>query len=123
MNRRISALAVAVAALAALSCKKDPTADLAMAPTAILTNFSALVLTAGDSTTFTASVVNAQGFPLEEPVTFAACDVKVAVRADPTLDPPAPNQFRAVVRGVTVGSSCATAAGAGLTDTVKVTVQ
>jgi len=125
MNRRVTVLAIGVAvlAVAAGSCKSDPTADLAGPPTAIITNFSALVISVGDSASFTASVVNAQGFPLEEVVTFAPCDAKVTVRDDPTLKPPAPNQYRAIVKGITAGSSCATASGAGLTAQVDVTVQ
>src|SRR2546422_8628651 len=57
MNRRVTvvAIGVAVLAVAAGSCKSDPTADLAGPPTAIITNFSALVISVGDSASFTAS--------------------------------------------------------------------
>jgi hypothetical protein len=122
MNRRIAGLILGVVTAAAAGCKSDPTADLANGPAAIVTNFSQLVIDVGDSTTFTASVVNAQGFPIEEPVAFAACDAKVTVRPDTTLKPPAPNQFRAIVKAVTAGSSCVNASGAGLTTQVGVTI-
>ncbi len=133
MKRRVAtALGGAVITLLGVGgCKSDPTSSLGATPTAIVSTFKQLNLKVGKDTTFVSSVVNAQGFGLEIPVSFSACATNatfpgaVTAVADPTYQPPVPSKFRAKVTGVSAagtGKSCALASGGGLVDTVFVTV-
>lgn len=125
MNRRVSSWfgVVAVASLLAPGCKQDPLSDLDGTPADIVTSFTSVVVDAGDSTTFTASVVDGRSTPLPDAITFTTCDAaKVSVSADPTYDPVPATSTRAIVRGVAAGASCVNVSGGGLSTQVDVTV-
>ncbi|MBI1967067.1 MAG: hypothetical protein HYS40_03670 [Gemmatimonadetes bacterium] len=124
MNRRVSGWlgVVAVVSLLAPGCKSDPLSDLDGSPTAIVTSFTDLTVSVGTSVTFTAQVVDGRSTPLETAITFSACDTKVTAGADATYDPVPRTSARAIVTGVSAGTSCVNVQGGGLTATVNVTV-
>jgi uncharacterized protein YjdB len=113
-----------VAALAGTpaGCKQDPLADVDGTPVAIVKQVSQIHLAVGDSTTFTASVVDGRFTPLEQPITFSSAAAAVAVSNDPTYDPIPPTSSRAKVKAVSVGSTYAIIQAAGLRDSVQILV-
>jgi hypothetical protein len=122
MNVRISSLIV-IALAGAAACKSNPLADGSGTPTEILASFSSLTLNNGDSTTFTAQVVDNRLTPLPAAITFASCDASVAqIRNDPTFQPVPATSARAIVKAVGLQKVCVVVSSSGLKpDTVQVT--
>jgi hypothetical protein len=122
MNRRLFGAfgAIAVVNLVIGSCKSDPLSDLDGTPAALVTNFSYLEVNVGAAQPVTAYVVDGRSTPLEEPVTFTACSGVISVAPDPDYHPVPATSARALVTGVTFGTSCVVVAGAGFVDTVQV---
>lgn len=124
MNRRVSSWLGVVAAVSLLApgCKSDPLSDLDGSPVAIVTSFTDLVVAVGDTTNFTASVVDGRSTPLAETVAFSACDAKITAGTDPSYNPVPATSAKAQVIGVSAGASCVNVTGGGLQAQVKVTV-
>ena len=126
MLPRVSAIIGVIAALAvaAVACKKDPTAEGAGTPVAIQAALASLNVNIGSSGTVTASVVDVRQSPLEAAIAFATCDAAIAtVTADTSYHPVPVTSARAVVKSVLSGTTCAVASSGGLKpDTVVVNV-
>jgi hypothetical protein len=124
MNRRLLGTLGVVAALVGTlaGCKKDPLSDLDGTPVAIVKQFSQIHLAVGDSTTFTASVVDGRFTPLEEAITFSAGAAVVAVSNDASYEPVPPTSQRAKVKAVSAGSAYVIITGAGLRDSVRILI-
>jgi len=124
MNRRLFGTLGIMAALVctAGSCKTDPLSALVGKPAAIVKQFSQLNVKAGDSTTFTASVVDGTLTPLPEPLTFTASVAAITVANDATYTPPTPTSQRAKVKGTSAATAYVIIQGGGLRDSVKVIV-
>jgi hypothetical protein len=124
MNRRLFGTLGIMAALVGVvgSCKSDPLKDLVGTPAAIVKQFSQLNVKAGDSTTFTASVVDGTLTPLPEPLTFSAAGAGITVANDGTYRPPEPTSQRAKVKGTSAATAYVIIQGGGLRDSVKVIV-
>jgi hypothetical protein len=123
MNRPLfGALGVAaVLFLTVGSCKNDPLSDLDNgAPAALVTDFSYLEVIIADTRTVTATVVDGRATPLVAAVTFRTCNAVAAVGIDTSYHPVPVTSTRAVVSGVTYGTSCVIAEGGGFTDTVQI---
>ena len=124
MNRRLLGTLGVMAVLGAplAGCKSDPLSDLDGTPAAIVKQFSQIHLAVGDSTTFTASVVDGRSTPLAEPITFSSGAPAVTVSNDPTyVRVPATSQ-RAKVRAVSADTTYVIIQGGGLRDSVRVLV-
>ena len=124
MNRRSRGF-LGVAAMLGLvgsGCVKDPLSDLDGTVAGIRTDFSAVVVAAGKTVLLTASVIDGRSSPLTTPVTFTACDAKVTVVLDDTYEPVPATSYRAVITGVTAGTSCVDVAGGGQSTQVDVEV-
>jgi len=124
MNRRLFGTLGVMAALVctAGSCKKDPLSDLVGKPAAIVKQFSLVNVRVGDSTTFTASVVDGTLTPLPETLTFSSSVAAFTVANDGTYTPPEPTSQRAKVKAVSAGTGYAIIQGAGLRDSVQVVI-
>lgn len=130
MHLRISGLLVVMAALAAVAtaCKKDPTADVAGTPTAILADFDTL----GDTLNFkplstgtlTAWVIDGRFTRLAVDISFSACDAsKATAVADASYQPVPATSSRANVTAVSPGNTCVVVSSGSLKpDTVTVIV-
>jgi hypothetical protein len=112
------------AILAATGCTKE--APLypggPVGPAAALNLSSALfVVNAGGApATVAARVEDSVGNPTSDAVSFASCDpAKVTVAAGAAMDQWTSS---ADISGVTLGASCVTATGAGMTDTIRVRI-
>jgi hypothetical protein len=124
MNRRLfGTLGVMAALVSALGgCKSDPLSDVDGTPAAIVKQFSQIHLAVGDSTTFTASVVDGRSVPLAEPVTFTSGAAAVAVTNDATYNPVPATSQRAKVKAVSADTVFVIIQGGGLRDSVQVLV-
>ena len=124
MKRRLLGTLGVVAALVGTlaGCKKDPLSDLDGTPVAIVKQFSQIHLAVGDSTTFTASVVDGRFTPLEEAITFSAAAAQVTVANDGSYQPVPPTSQRAKVKAVSVGTTYVIVAGGGLRDSVRIVI-
>ena len=124
MNRRFLGLLGVGAALAftVAGCKGDPLSDADGTPVALTTSFTDLVVSIGDTVSFTARVVDGRNTPLVETITAGACDAKITAAIDPNFDPVPVTSTGFIVVGVSAGTSCVNVAGAGLQATVDVTV-
>jgi hypothetical protein len=123
MNRPLfGALGVAaVLSLTVGSCKNDPLSDLDNgAPAALVTDFSYLEVIIKDTLTITATVMDGRGTPLVAAITFTTCNAVAAVGIDTSYHPVPVTSTRAVVTGVTYGTSCVVAHGGGFSDTVQI---
>jgi len=124
MNRRLFGTLGVMAALVGTlgGCKKDPLSDLDGTPAAIVKQFSQIHLAVGDSTTFTASIVDGRSVPLAESITFTSGAAAVAVTNDPTYVPVPATSQRAKVRAVSADTVYVIIQGGGLRDSVRVLV-
>jgi len=124
MNRRICGTLGVVAALGGplAGCKSDPLSDLDGTPVAIVKQFSQIHLIVGDSTTFTASVVDGRSVPLTEDITFTSGAAAVTVANDPSYVPVPATSQRAKVRAVSADTTYVIIQGAGLRDSVRILV-
>ncbi|MGH7606636.1 MAG: hypothetical protein ACREME_04785 [Gemmatimonadales bacterium] len=121
MNRRLfGALGVIGVLITAAGCKEDPLSDLDGNPAALVTDFSYLQLTIADTLVLTASVLDARATPLVVPITFRACSGVVTTAVDTSYHPVPPTSARALVVGVTYGSTCVVVEAGALADTVQV---
>jgi hypothetical protein len=111
---------LAVVALSVGNCKSDPLSDLDGVPTSLITDFSYLEVPIGDALPVTARVVDGRSSPLEVPITFRTCSGLVSVATDTSYHPVPPTSARVLVTGVSLGTSCVIAEGAGLADTVSI---
>jgi len=124
MNRRFQGF-LGVAAMLGLfgsACVKDPLSDLDGTAAGITTDFSAVIVDAGNTVLLTASVIDGRSTPLTTAVTFTACDAKVTVALDDTYAPVPATSYRAVITGVSAGTSCVDVAGGGQSTQVDVEV-
>jgi len=101
-------------------CKSDPLSDVDGTPAAIVKQFSQIHLAVGDSTTFTASVVDGRSVPLAETITFTSAAAAVAVTNDATYHPLPPTSQRAKVRAVSADTVFVIIQGGGLRDSVQI---
>jgi len=124
MNRRLLGTLGALAALVGplAGCKNDPLSDLDGTPVAIVKQFSQIHLAVGDSTTFTASVVDGRFVPLEETITFSAGAAAVTVSNDGSYVPVPPTSARAKVKAVSADTTFVIIQGGGLRDSVQVLI-
>lgn len=124
MNRGLCGTVGVMAALIGTlgSCKSDPLSDFDGTPAAIVKQFSQIHLAVGDSTTFTASVVDGRSVPLAETITFSSGAAAVAVSNDPTYVPVPPTSQRAKVRAVSADTVFVIIQGGGLRDSVRILV-
>jgi hypothetical protein len=127
MNRRLfgtlGALATLVlTAAAAGGCKSDPLSDLDGKPAGIVKQFSQMTVAAGDSSTFTASVVDGRLTPLAESITFTTSGTGFTAGADGSYNPQPPTSARAKVRGTGTGTGFVIIQGGGLRDSVEIIV-
>ncbi len=125
MRLRISGLLGVMAALAAAaSCKKDPTADVAGTPTAILADLDTLNVTVGNKANVTAWVIDARFTRIVADISFGACDAtKASAAVDASYDPVPATSSRAIVSGVAAGTTCVVVSSGSLKpDTVTVVV-
>jgi hypothetical protein len=124
MHRRLLGLLGALAALVGplAGCKSDPLSDLDGTPVAIVKQFSQIHLAVGDSTTFTASVVDGRFTPLEEAITFSAGAAAVTVSNDGSYVPVPPTSARAKVKAVSADTVFVIIQGGGLRDSVQVLI-
>jgi hypothetical protein len=113
-------MAACVATLA--GCKDDPLSDLDGTPVAIVKQFSQIHLAVGDSTTFTASVVDGRFAPLEATITFSSGAAAVAVTNDGSYVPVPPTSSRAWVKAVSADTTFVIIVGGGLRDSVQVLI-
>src|SRR5687767_12189705 len=122
MNRRLFGTcgAIAVVILGFGSCKSDPLSDSDQVPAALVTEFSYLEVNVAAARSVTAYVVDGRSARLEVPVTFTACSPVITVTPDTGYHPIPPTSSRALVRGVTFGTSCVVVEGGGFVDTVQV---
>lgn len=122
MNRRLFGAfgALTVVAFGLGSCKSDPLSDLDGKPAALVTDFSFVEVTIGNSQTVTAKVLDARSAALPVPITFTACDNKITVAPDPDFHPVPATSARALITGQTFGTSCVVVQSEGFTDTVDV---
>jgi len=122
MSRRgFGTLGVVAAIVGTLGgCKSDPLSDLDGTPAAIVKQFSQIHLVVGDSTTFTASVVDGRFVPLAETITFTSGAAAVAVTNDATYNPMPPTSQRAKVRAVSADTVFVIIQGGGLRDSVQI---
>ena len=118
--RLLGALAALVGPLA--GCKSDPLSDLDGTPVAIVKQFSQIHLAVGDSTTFTASVVDGRFTPLQENITFSSGAAAVAVTSDGSYVPVPATSARARVRAVSADTTFVIIQGGGLRDSVQILV-
>lgn len=91
-------------------------------PAAIVKQFAQIHLAVGDSTTFTASVVDGRFVPLVEAITFSSGAAAVVVSNDPTYAPVPPTSQRARVKAVSGDTVFVIIQGGGLRDSVQVFV-
>jgi hypothetical protein len=103
----------ALVAGAALSCKSDPTADGVGTPSQVLVNFKDFNLNVGDSATVTAQVVDIRSTPLEQTITFTACDPSVTATVDPSYNPHPAVSERAIIHAVGPNATCVVASSTG----------
>jgi len=124
VHRRLLGLLGVLAALVGplAGCKSDPLADLDGTPVAIVKEFSQIHLAVGDSTTFTASVVDGRFAPLEETITFSAGAAAVTVSNDGSYVPVPPTSARANVKAVSADTTFVIIQGGGLRDSVQVLI-
>jgi hypothetical protein len=124
MHRRLfGTLGVMAALVGALgSCKSDPLSDLDGTPAAIVKQYSQIHLAVGDSTTFTASVVDGRSVSLAETITFTSGAATVAVTNDASYVPVPATSQRAKVRAVSADTVYVIIQGGGLRDSVQVFV-
>jgi hypothetical protein len=128
MNARISGLIGVVAVFAGVAaCHKDPTAAGAGVATRVVANFDSLAIdSAGATAQFVASVVDQDLTPMTKAVTLAVCGGGsgiISVTKDASYQPVPNTSTRAIVTGVSSGTSCVVASSSGVkADTVKVTV-
>ncbi len=122
MNRPLfGALGIAaVLTLTVGSCKSDPFSDLDSGPAALVTDFSYLEVIIGNALPVTAMVVDGRATPLVAAITFRTCNAVVTVAVDTSYHPVPLTSARALVTGVTYGTSCVIAEGGGFADTVQV---
>lgn len=113
-------MAALVGPLAA--CKQDPLSDLDGTPVAIVKQFSQIHLAVGDSTTFTASLVDGRTVPLAESMTFTSSGAAVAVTNDPTYHPVPATSQRAEVKALSADTVFVIIQGGGLRDSVQIFV-
>jgi flagellar basal body rod protein FlgG len=115
---------IAALAAAVVTCKGNPVAEGAGTPFQVQADFLSINVKNGSSSTVTAWVVDQRMNRLEVGITFAACNAGVAtVGNDATYKPAPATSQRAVVTGVSVGTTCAVVSSSGLKpDTVGVTV-
>ena len=104
------------------ACKSDPLSDLDGTPVAIVKQFSQIHLAVGDSTTFTASVVDGRFTPLQETITFSAGTAAVSVTNDGSYVPVPPTSARAKVKAVSADTTFVIIQGGGLRDSVQVLI-
>jgi hypothetical protein len=124
MNRRLSGTLGVMAALVVTvgGCKKSPLSDLDGKPAAIVKQFSLVHIAIGDSTTFTASVVDGTQTPLPEPITFSSSAAAITVTTDTSYHPVPATSARARVKGTSAATGYAIIQGGGLRDSVQVLV-
>jgi len=124
MNRRLFGTLGVMAALVASTvagCKGDPLSDLGDGtPAALVTDFTYLEVIIAGTRTWTATVVDGRGTPLVAAVTFRTCNAVASVAIDTSYHPVPATSTRAVVTGVTYGTSCVIAEGGGFSDTVQI---
>ena len=116
---------IAALAIAAVTCKSDPTAAGAGTPVAVQTDLTSINVAVGGSGTFTAWVVDVRTNRLEVPVSFTTCDATIAgVGPDTAFHPvPATSARARVVNPGRAGTSCVVVSSSGLKpDTVTVVV-
>jgi hypothetical protein len=101
-------------------CKSDPLSDLDGTPVAIVKQFSQIHLAVGDSTTFTASVVDGRLAPMQETITFSSGAAAVAVTNDVSYVPVPPTSSRGQVKAVSADTTFVIIQGGGLRDSVRV---
>ena len=124
MTRRLLGTLGTLAALTGplTSCSIDPLSDLDGTPVAIVKQFSQIHLAVGDSTTFTASVVDGRFAPLQEPITFSAGAAAVTVTNDGSYVPIPPTSARAKVKAVSADTTFVIIQGGGLRDSVQILI-
>src|SRR6185436_6866736 len=122
MNRRLLGAfgALTVVAFSLGSCKSDPLSDLDGKPAALVTDFSFVEVTIGNSQTVTAEVLDARSAALEVPISFRACNNTITVEPDPDYHPVPATSARALITGQVFGTSCVIVEAEGFTDTVDV---
>jgi hypothetical protein len=125
MDRRIRGLLAAVAALGlfAAACAEDPLSGLDGSPAGVRTDVAFVTVDVGDTVYVVASVIDGRSIPLTTEVAFAACDASITVAADASYDPYPKTAFRAIVVGVSAGTTCVNATGGGQSAEVDVEVQ
>ena len=125
MNARIVGMfgIAALVAGAALSCKCDPTADGAGTPSRVLVNFKSFTMDVGQADTIVAQVLDIRSTPLQQAITFTACDPSVTVAVDPGYNPHPPLSARAIITAVGPNATCVVASSSGATsDTTSLLV-
>src|SRR5262245_64660157 len=117
MNARIVGMfgIAALVAGAALSCKSDPTADGAGTPSRVLVNFKSFTMDVGQADTIVAQVLDIRSTPLQQAITFTACDPSVTVAVDPGYNPHPPLSARAIITAVGPNATCVVASSSGAT--------
>lgn len=121
MNRHLfGTLGVVAALTVAGGCKEDPLSDLDGNPAAVVTDFSTVQLSVGDTRAVTASVFDGRATPLALPITFTTCNALVTIAVDTSYHPVPVTSARVLVTAVAYGSTCVIASAASLVDTVQV---
>ena len=122
--RKLRAASIVCAAVLGLwACDDNPVSDDRENAFMFFLNPSFVTLARDNNEKIiTGYTVNRYGEPTYDDVTATACNNNIAMRTDSLLLPVQP-KTRVRVRGVAAGASCIVFNGAGLSDTVRITVQ
>lgn len=120
MNSRVFGIIGVLAGLGLAACHNDPLGDLDGTPTTMSLSANQFILNPGANATFTASLLDGRGVPLQEAITFTSRDPAVAsVAVDPSYVPVPATSARAVVTAGTPGAlTYIVATAAGISDSV-----
>ena len=115
---------ITVLTAAVATCKGSPVAGGAGDPFLVISDFRSVNVKNGGTGLVTSWVLDIRADRILAPIAFAACNGAIAsVALDATYKPAPATSSRAVITGVSVGSTCAVVSSSGLKpDTVAVTV-
>lgn len=120
MKRIVTA---SLAALALAACFDDPTSGLRGGPATLRLSSNAMFIAPGDSVNVTGHITDQQGNQVVGTLTFTTGDAAVAATgADTSLTQPGTTEAGGYVKGVGAGQTWIQVSGAGVSDSIRVTV-